>query len=311
MYHPRDLQFHWRHIIRAIAASGAVTLLAAGCSPPAAVSPQGSGTSPAPGTPAGASHEMRGEHEGHGDHGAPAAPSELTVVTMPATPAAGQVTELSLQILGTDQKTVTKFDILHEKLAHLIIVREGLDEFAHLHPDVSDDGTLRIKHDFGKAGPYRLFVDYQPVGGAPSLATGRLAVAGDDSPAAALTPNAGTPIASGDLEATVEITPAAEGTTIRFRITGADGKAIGNLQPYLGAMGHLVVIKSGTLDYVHAHPVGNSKTAPDGVVEFEAHLPSAGTYKAWGQFRHNERVLTFPVVLQIDAVKGASGGHKH
>jgi hypothetical protein len=311
MYHPRDLQFHWRHIIRAIAASGAVTLLAAGCSPPAAVSPQGSGTSPAPGTPAGASHEMRGEHEGHGDHGAPAAPSELKLVTMPAMPAAGQVTDLSLQILGPDQKPVTKFDILHEKLAHLIIVREGLDEFAHLHPEVGSDGTLRIKHDFGKAGPYRLFVDYQPGGGAPSLAMGQLAVAGDDSPAAALVPNAGTPIADGDVEAKVEVTPEAEGTTIRFKITGRGGKAIDDLQPYLGAMGHLVVIKSGSLDYVHAHPVGDSMTAPDGVVAFEAHLTSAGIYKAWGQFRHKERILTFPVVLQIDAGKAVSGGHKH
>lgn len=311
MSHPRDLRLHWRHVIRAIAASGAVTLLAAGCSPPAAVSPQGSGTRPSPGTPAGASHEMRGEHEGHGDHGAPAAPSALKLATMPATPAAGQVTDLSLQILGTDQKPVTKFDILHEKLAHLIIVREGLDEFAHLHPDVGDDGTLRIKHEFGKAGAYRLFVDYQPAGGSPSLAKGEAAVRGDDSPAVALAPNAGSPISDGDLEARVEVAPATEGTIIRFKITGADGKAIGNLQPYLGAMGHLVVIKSGTLDYVHAHPVGDSKTAPEGVVEFEAHLPSAGIYKAWGQFRHNGRVLTFPVVLQIDAVKAASGGHKH
>ena len=311
MSHPRDLRLHWRHVIRAIAASGAVTLLAAGCSPPAAVSPQGSGTSPAPGTPAGASHGMRGEHEGHGAHGAPAAPSELKLVTMPVMPAAGQATDLSLQILGPDQKPVTKFDILHEKLAHLIIVREGLDEFAHVHPDVSDDGTLHIEHKFGKGGPYRLFVDYQPAGGASSLAMGRLSVTGDDSPAAALAPNAGTPVADGDLEARVEVTPMTEGTTIRFKITGADGKAIGDLQPYLGAMGHLVVIKSGTLDYVHAHPVGESKTAPDGVVEFEAHLPTAGIYKAWGQFRHNERVLTFPVVLQIDSVKAASGGHKH
>lgn len=311
MCQPRDLQFHWRHVIRAIAASGAVTLLAAGCSPPAAVSPQGSGTSPSPGTPAGASHEKRGEHEGHGAHGVPAAPSELKLVTTPAMPAAGEVTDLSLQILGPDHTPVTNFDVLHEKLAHLIVVREGLDEFAHLHPDVGDDGTLRIKHQFGKAGPYRLFVDYQPAGGAPSLATGRLTVAGEGSPAAALTPNPDASVTDADVTARVEVTSAPEGKTIRFKITGPDGKAIEDLQPYLGAMGHLVVIRSGTLDYVHAHPVGDSKAAPGGIVAFEAHLPSTGIYKAWGQFRHKERILTFPFVLQIDAGKAASEGHQH
>lgn len=310
MSHPRDLLFQGRLYVRVIAGS-LIALSAAGCSPPAGDSTQGSGTSPSPGTPAGASHEMRGDHEGHGAHGTTPTQSDLRVSTMPTNPTAGQPVELSLQIQRPDKQTVTRFEPLHEKLAHLILVREGLDEFAHLHPDVGDDGTLRITHTFPKGGQYRLFVDYQPVGGRPSLAAGQLTVAGESSPAPELTPNAAEPVADGALRARVELEPAKEATRLTFRITDAGGNAVDDLQPYLGAMGHLVVIKAGTLEYVHAHPVGDAMSAPGGVVTFEAHLPSAGLYKAWGQFRHEDRVLTFPFVLQRDAGNGAAGGHKH
>ena len=311
MFQSRGLQFRGCRILRAIAASGAVTLLAAGCSPPSGVPPQGSGTSPSAGTPADSSRHEHGGQEGHGAHGTAARPATLHIVATPSVPAAGTPVELAMHVMGADGKPVKAFDELHEKLAHLIVVRDGLDEFAHLHPDVGQDGTLRTQHQFAKGGKYRLFVDYQPSGGSPSLATGELSVAGEETPAPELTPNADQTIEAGDLKAKVELVSKATGTTIRFRIVDAEGKPVSDLQPYLGAMGHLVVIKSKSLDYVHAHPVSEAKQAPDGVVEFEAHLPSAGIFKAWGQFRRHDQVLTFPVVMKIDTAAAPSGGHNH
>lgn len=311
MNQPRDLLIRWRNRIRAIATSGAVMLLAAGCSPPAGVSPRDSGTGPSPGTPAGASHGEHGGHGGHGASGAQQPASTLRISTSPEQPAAGQTVGLSLQIVDPANKVVSRFEPLHEKLAHLIVVRDGLDEFAHLHPDVSEDGTLRADHPFPKPGRYRLYVDYQPAGGTPSLAVGELTIAGDAPPAPRLVANAAAPIEEGGLRAKVELGQAPEATSIRFRITDPDDRPVSTLQPYLGAMGHLVVIRAESLDYVHAHPASEAKEAPDGTVAFEAHLPAAGLYKAWGQFRHNDRILTFPVIFEIDSAKATTGGHPH
>jgi len=308
---PRDLHIPWRNLLRLIAFSSPLMLLAAGCSRPAGAPPKDSETGPSPGVPAHVSHGEHGGHAGHGVAGAQAPPSTLRILTAPEQPAAGETIGLSLEITDPAKTVVRRFEPLHEKLAHLIIVRDGLDEFAHLHPEVSEDGTLRTEHAFPKPGRYRLYVDYQPTGGVPSLAVGELTIAGEAPPAPTLVANTAAPIEEGGLRAKVEVDQGAAATSIRFRITDADDRPVSTLQPYLGAMGHLVVIRAGSLDYVHAHPANEVKEAPDGIVAFEAHLPSAGLYKAWGQFRHNDRILTFPVVLEIAAGKEAAGGHPH
>jgi len=34
-----------------------------------------------------------------------------------------------------------------------------------------------------------------------------------------------------------------------------NGKPVTDLEPYLGALGHSVILKEGTLDFIHAHPM--------------------------------------------------------
>ena len=40
-----------------------------------------------------------------------------------------------------------------------------------------------------------------------------------------------------------------------------DGRPVTDLQPYLGAYGHLVVLRDGDLAYLHAHPVDEADGA--------------------------------------------------
>lgn len=223
---------------------------------------------------------------------------KLVVGTEPAEPLAGSPTKLVLQILDDDGSPITMFDVLHEKLVHLIVVREGLDEFAHLHPEVNALGMITIEYAFPKSGKYRLFADHQPQGKTPGLSTGELVVAGDDEPAAALVPNSTQEVAVGEIKAHIAITPGDRETTVRFHLVGATGQPVGNLQPYLGAMGHLVIISADGREYVHAHPLSEAQTAPDGAVEFAAHIPKPGIYKAWGQFQRDGSVFTVPFVME-------------
>lgn len=264
---------------------------------------------------------------GHADHGAPSKDGpgaqggheamnmptqrKLVVGTDPSEPQAGSATKLVLQIQDDDGTPIKAFELLHEKLAHLIVVREGLDEFAHLHPDVDASGMITGEFTFPKSGKYRLFIDHQPQGKSPGLAVGELAVAGDDEPAAALVPNASHEVTVGEIKAHVAIKPGDQETAVRFHIVDADNKAIGDLQPYLGAMGHLVIISADGREYVHAHPLSEAKTAPEGAVEFAAHFPKPGIYKAWGQFQRNGSVFTAPFVLEHKGGSATAGGHEH
>jgi hypothetical protein len=84
------------------------------------------------------------------------------------------------------------------------------------------------------------------------------------------------------------------GLEVRLRRDGArvafdvvrDGRVINDeLDPYLGAKGHLVTLRTGDLAYLHTHPDGDE-------LAFETELPSAGTYRMWVQFRLDGRVHT-------------------
>jgi hypothetical protein len=68
----------------------------------------------------------------------------LNVQFDPATPQAAKLTHLSL--LVTEQKTgepIKQFDIIHDKLMHLIIVNsEDLSHFAHIHPKLNKEAII-------------------------------------------------------------------------------------------------------------------------------------------------------------------------
>ena len=259
------------------------------------------------------SQDDHGSHGGLAGHKSMKMPTsrKLLVNSAPSQPQAGSATKLVLQIQDDDGTPIKSFDLLHEKLVHLIVVREGLDEFAHLHPEVDASGMITTEFAFPKSGKYRLFADHQPQGKSPGLAAGELVVAGDDEPAVALVPNASNEVAVGAIKAHVAFTPGDQETSVRFHFVDADGKAVGDLQPYLAAMGHLVIISSAGREYVHAHPLSESKTAPDGVVEFAAHFPKPGIYKAWGQFQRDGSVFTVPFVMEHKGGKPMphAGGH--
>ena len=102
-----------------------------------------------------------------------------------------------------------------------------------------------------------------------------------------------------DAKVTVENTKAGGEATVRFELTDAAGKSVMDLQPYMGAMGHLVVLSNDGKEYVHAHPA-DDKPASGNVVVFQAHFAKAGLYKGWGQFRWKEEVRVVPFVVKVD-----------
>ena len=238
------------------------------------------------------------EHGGHAGHGM----TTLDVMVDGGTdPMAGSPALLRLTIPGADGKPIKNYAVSHDAKVHLIVIREGLDRFAHVHPDVdSDAGELSIRHTFPVGGTYHLFADYQPVGGRPGTAVGTIRVGGESPPAPALRPDTPGTLSTDGITAKVSIDGAVPGREgqMRFELIDSAGKPAIGLEPYMGAMGHLVVVSADARRYIHAHPA-DDKAAAKQVVTFVAEFPEPGLYKGWGQFMQSGTVRVVPFVVQV------------
>jgi len=73
---------------------------------------------------------------------------------------------------------VRHYEIVHEKLFHMFIVRDDLGYFLHDHPIPQADGSFLFDITFAKPGMYRVVGDFYPTGGTPQLIARTLIVPG-------------------------------------------------------------------------------------------------------------------------------------
>jgi P-type Cu+ transporter len=204
-------------------------------------------------------------------------------------------------------ETVKDFAVMHDKLFHLFVISRDLEEFAHIHPERLADGSFVIEHTLPKPGHYKLFADFLPLGGGAQITGVPLATVGVDtdltSARAKLTPDAVLSKVVGGVKVEITNEPATilggEEVDLIFRFTDAQTDApITDLERYLGAFGHLVILSEDMTEYVHAHP--REELQPDPLapqtggpeVLFDALLPKPGRYRAWLQFQRKGGLST-------------------
>jgi hypothetical protein len=223
-----------------------------------------------------------------------------------ATLSTGTAAPFRFRILGPDQQPVTSYTTSHDKDLHLIVVRRDLTGFQHVHPQRDPDGTWSIPLTVSAAGQYRIFADFQPTGHSRGLTLGADVPAPGSYqpqplPAAQRTSTVDgyTVTLDGDL---------VPGTASRLTLAvSRDGAPVTDLQPYLGAYGHLVALRDGDLAYLHVHPdgaPGDGRTAAGPQITFYAEVPTAGTYRLYLDVQHNGTVRT----AEFTAVAGTPIG---
>jgi hypothetical protein len=204
----------------------------------------------------------------------------LELTTDPKKPTAGDPVELGLTVRDRDNRNaaVTAFDVMHERLLHLILVRRDLTHFAHEHPALGPDGDFRLRYTFASAGDYRLFADVAPKGAGAQTLSAPLSVSGKPQPA--------TPLPTDLVElVSAPQVPVRKTVPVTIRI-----KDPANLEPYLGALGHLILIHEDAVTFVHSHP--DDHPAAPGTLVFQARFPKPGVYHAWVQFQRAGKVFT-------------------
>ena len=227
-------------------------------------------------------------------------------------PAAGTAA-VEFRVLGPDGAPVTEYTEDHGEDLHLVAVRSDLTGYQHVHPDLGDDGTWRAPLTL-TPGSWRLVADTTPTASGTDLAlTGDLQVAGDYDPRPLPEPAAVTEVDGYTVVLTGDLTPGAE-AELTFSVS-RDGRPVTDLQPYLGAYGHLVALRDGDLEYLHVHPLEDPAVAPapGPHVEFAATAPSTGTYRLFLDFRHGDAVHTaaFTVPTTGSAAPDEPAGHGH
>jgi hypothetical protein len=99
-----------------------------------------------------------------------------------------------------------------------------------------------------------------------------------------------------DYEVTLSTETLAAGaeSSLAFRITSS-GQDVEQLDPYLGALGHLVALREGDLAFLHVHPTGGAGAH----LTFHAVFPSMGRYRMFLQFAHKGRVRTAVFTVEV------------
>jgi hypothetical protein len=197
-------------------------------------------------------------------------------------PTAGVPVELQFAIRRRPtRQTVTAFELQHERLFHLILVRRDLTRFAHEHPTPQADGSFRLTYAFPAPGEYHLFADVAPRGAGGHVLLAKLKVGGRAVPATA--PPDST-------LATFPAEPVPAGRTLRLTAS----LAAADTEPYLGARGHLILLHEDAETFVHAHP-DESAAAAAREVPFLVRFPKPGRYQGWAQFQRRGQVETVAV----------------
>lgn len=214
----------------------------------------------------------------------------LTLVPGSATFPAGRRQPYTFRITAGGGAPVTTYAVVHDKPLHLVVIRRDLTGFQHLHPTMAPDGTWSVDLALAGPGSYRVIADFTAIiGGRQTPATlgVDLTAAGDFAP---------VPLPAPVTQATTEGFTISYGGTPRtgvtqpllMTVTGADGKPAA-LEPYLGAFGHLVVLRDGDVGYVHVHP---EPQPSDGAVKFWLAAPGPGRYRMFFDFQVAGKVHT-------------------
>jgi YHS domain-containing protein len=246
-------------------------------------------------------------------------------------PIAGKPTPMAFAVRYADtHDLVPKFELTHQELMHFMMMSDDMRWFEHQHPYRDADGLFHFTWTFPHPGLYDLFFDYTPADGDNQVQRLTLDVGpGTHKPKTPKLPAMASSIEASGMAIALSRQPKAlhSGDTVLFTYTFTDkktGRPVSDMQPFIGAMGHLMIVRDDRKTFKHTHVVGgvakgsyqavmlqmtqaghslvvtpdmDTPTGPKFTFKFT--LPPAGNYMTWAQFMHDNKVVTAPFALHV------------
>jgi hypothetical protein len=226
----------------------------------------------------------------------------------PENPQPNQATSLRYLFTDTNSgKTVTDFPLEHEQAMHLVAVSQDLSQFQHIHPEVGSDGAWTVTTTFPDAANYVLF-DELTYNDQDVLDRRELTVGEASQTPASLSPDTSPKTENGltvSLSAPETIT-AGKDANFTVQVT-RDGQPVTDLEPYLGAPAHVIIVSSDTRAFAHTHGtvsgMASMESAPPSSfgpdISFDNTFPRAGLHKIWVETSYQGNVITAPFVVEV------------
>ncbi len=221
-------------------------------------------------------------------------------------------------LFGTNGRPLAEdgLSIVHDKRVHLLLVRDDLSQFQHLHPEFRS-GKWIAQTSITEPGMYQLYADISPIGEPPVVLRLPVRIGTGSSDPAFPTPNPFLEATAQGIRANLAPNPAFQAgtsTELTFRLT-KDGAPLTRIDPYLSAFGHVVILKhDDPTQFLHVHPLTTAAPA-NGEVRFGTTFPSAGRYTLFAQFNAEGTVRTFPITVDVAAgqptAETGMEGHAH
>ena len=193
---------------------------------------------------------------------------------------------------------VRRFSIVHERPMHLFVIGEGLDFFAHEHPVQQPDGVFMIDLALPRAGVYMAIAEFLPEGGTPQTFQQAFTTGSAFGRAASPAIDASPKIADG-MRVSLDHSKVSAGDTkpLTIRIDdAATGAPVTDLEPYLGAGAHLLLVPVDLTEAIHGHPTDDGRGP---ALTFDPLIPRPGAYKLWVQFQRAGKVTTAAFVISV------------
>lgn len=187
---------------------------------------------------------------------------------------------------------------VHTMKMHLLLVNEELTWFDHIHPEEQVDGTYYVSETFPSSGKYLLFMDYKPIDHPAAIAKHTIEITGkylykrseSDTKLASVIDGYTVILVNGkDLKTNT-------GQSLQFSIE-KDSILLEekDMQPYLGANAHIVMIGKADKDFLHIHPMSDNRFP----IYAETYIEKAGLYRMWVQFKIDGKIHTTDYTVEV------------
>lgn len=224
-------------------------------------------------------HNTHNEHAGHGESG------ESDVIPK----VSYDNGEITIELKDKNNH-VPMLEVNHEKNMHLIIVSSDLKEYHHLHPVKKNEGIYKQQINLAD-NAYKVFVDIKPKGLNYSV-----------KPIDLHAGKANHEHQDNNLSVDTNFTKTINDQTVELKTTSFEVNKEITLEfdvkntkpdPYLGALGHVVILDEDGETFIHVHPVSDDKTV------FNTQFSKPGVYKLWAEFKFGNKVNAYPYVIEV------------